>query len=388
MSEDPVLVLRPAPGVAEVRLNRPDKLNALTPEVFRSLADIGGLLASEADLRAVVLCGAGRAFCAGLDLSAFEGAGDSITGGALAARTHGLANLYQTAAWTWRTLPVPVIAAVSGVAYGGGLQIALGADIRIARADARLSVMEVNWGLVPDMAGVVLMQKLVREDVLRDLCFTGRVIAAEEAKDLGLVTALSDDPHAAAIEKAQEIARKSSCRRAGGKAAPQSRVGRAAQRAFCSRSRTNKRPCWEASNSGRLCGRGSTTGRRLTRRAEADKKGRMRMAEAYIVAATRTAGGRARARLRLASGRPCAAWCSTSWSSAPACRPGADRGRDHGLRHARSASRRQRRAQRGAGLEAAGERAGHQLVDRQCGSSQQALHFAAAGRDVAARWTW
>ena len=196
-------------AVAEVRLNRPDKLNALTPAVFRALADIGQTLAAEADLRAVVLCGAGRAFCAGLDLAAFGGSGDSVSTASLAARTHGIANLFQTAAWAWRTLPVPVVAALTGVAYGGGLQIALGADIRIARADTRLSIMEINWGLVPDMAGMVLMQKLVREDILRDLCLTGRVVSGAEAKEFGLVTALHEDPHAAAIEKAREIAGKS-----------------------------------------------------------------------------------------------------------------------------------------------------------------------------------
>ncbi len=209
MSEDPVLVVRPAPGVAEVRLNRPDKLNALTPAVFRALAEIGQRLAGEADLRAVVLCGAGRAFCAGLDLSAFGGGGESITAGGIAARTHGLANLYQSAGWAWRTLPVPVIAALTGVAYGGGLQIALGADIRVARADTRLSVMEITWGLVPDMAGMVLMQKLVREDVMRDLCLTGRVVAGDEAKSLGLVTELAEDPYSAALDKARAIAAKS-----------------------------------------------------------------------------------------------------------------------------------------------------------------------------------
>jgi enoyl-CoA hydratase/carnithine racemase len=209
MSDSPVLVTRISPGVAEVRLNRPDKLNALTPAVFRALADAAQGLAAEPDLRAVVLCGAGRAFCAGLDLSAFAAGGDSISSGALAARTHGLANLYQSAGWAWRTLPVPVIAALTGVAYGGGLQIALGADIRLARADARLSVMEINWGLVPDMAGMALMQKLVREDVLRDLCLTGRVVSGAEAQPLGLVTAIEDDPHATALERAREIAGRS-----------------------------------------------------------------------------------------------------------------------------------------------------------------------------------
>jgi enoyl-CoA hydratase/carnithine racemase len=209
MPDEPVVVSRPFPGVAEVRLNRPDKLNALTPAVFRALAAAGQSLAAEADLRAVVLCGAGRAFCAGLDLASFGGADDSITTGSLAARTHGAANLFQAAAWVWRTLPVPVIAALTGVAYGGGLQIALGADIRMARADTRLSVMEINWGLVPDMAGMVLMQKLVREDILRDLCLTGRVVSGVEAKEFGLVTALHEDPHTAAMEKAREVAAKS-----------------------------------------------------------------------------------------------------------------------------------------------------------------------------------
>ena len=127
----------------------------------------------------------------------------------LTKRTHGIANRPQQCAWLWRELPVPVIAAVHGVAFGGGFQIALGPDIRYATADARFSVMEIKWGLVPDLAGTQLMRHLAREDVVRELTYTGRIFNGVEAREMGFVTKVVDDPRAAALETAREIASKS-----------------------------------------------------------------------------------------------------------------------------------------------------------------------------------
>jgi len=214
-------------GVADVRLNRPDKMNALDDAMFRGLVEAGERLCDDKSVRAVVLSGEGRAFCAGLDMSSFgamadagsaqqrepEEAGASGDGArparGLFSRTSGPGNRGQQAAWVWQQVPVPVIAAVHGVAYGGGLQIALGADIRIVAPDARMSVMEIKWGLVPDMAGTQTLRHLVRLDVAKELAFTGRVLSGAEAAELGLATQLSDSPREAALEMAREIASKS-----------------------------------------------------------------------------------------------------------------------------------------------------------------------------------
>ncbi len=198
-----------ADGVADVRLNRPDKLNALDPEMFAGIEAALAELAAMPSLRAVVLSGEGRAFCAGLDMASMAsgGASAALGGGAdLTQRTHGPANIFQHVAWGWRALPVPVIAAVSGIAFGGGCQIMSGADIRIARPDARLSIMEMKWGLVPDMAGIALWRTLVRDDVLRELTYTAREFSGAEGQALGFVTRLADDPHAEAMALAQAIA--------------------------------------------------------------------------------------------------------------------------------------------------------------------------------------
>jgi enoyl-CoA hydratase/carnithine racemase len=200
-------------GVADVRLIRADKMNALDPAMFEGIIEAGAALTAMKGVRAVVLSGEGRAFCAGLDMASFaamkaQGDDKSVTRD-LPKRTHGIANRPQQCAWQWRTLPVPVIAAVHGVAFGGGFQIMLGADMRYATADARFSVMEIKWGLVPDLAGTQLMRHLVREDVARELTYTGRVFDGTEALQLGLVTRLVADPRAAALETAKEIAGKS-----------------------------------------------------------------------------------------------------------------------------------------------------------------------------------
>ncbi|MDA9403006.1 crotonase/enoyl-CoA hydratase family protein [Bradyrhizobium sp. CCBAU 45389] len=203
-------------GVADVRLVRADKMNALDQAMFEALVAATDRLSKDKSVRVVVLSGEGRAFCAGLDMGRFaamkEKGGNGIPGGEnrdLTKRTHGQANFPQQAVWGWRQLPVPVIAAVHGVAFGGGFQLSLGADMRFLSADARMSVMEIKWGLVPDMAGTPILASLVRDDILRDLTYTGRIFSAQEALTYGLATRICDDPRAAALEVAREIAGKS-----------------------------------------------------------------------------------------------------------------------------------------------------------------------------------
>ena len=203
-------------GVADVRLVRADKMNALDQAMFEALVAATDRLSKEKGVRVVVLSGDGRAFCAGLDMGRFaamkETGGNGIPGGEnrdLTKRTHGQANFPQQAVWGWRQLPVPVIAAVHGVAFGGGFQLSLGADMRFLSPDARMSVMEIKWGLVPDMAGTPILASLVRDDILRDLTYTGRIFSAQEAMTYGLATRICDDPRATALEVAREIAGKS-----------------------------------------------------------------------------------------------------------------------------------------------------------------------------------
>lgn len=203
-------------GVADVRLVRADKMNALDQAMFEALVGATERLSKEKGVRVVVLSGEGRAFCAGLDMGRFaamkESGGNGIPGGEnrdLTKRTHGQANFPQQAVWGWRQLPVPVIAAVHGVAFGGGFQLSLGADMRFLAPDARMSVMEIKWGLVPDMAGTPILASLVRDDILRDLTYTGRIFSAQEAMTYGLATRICDDPRAAALEVARDIAGKS-----------------------------------------------------------------------------------------------------------------------------------------------------------------------------------
>ena len=219
-------------GVADVRLNRPDKLNAIDPPMFAALAAAADRVAADPSIRAVVLSGEGRGFCAGLDFGSFQamagGGGDGAVddapsdadlgddaiallsmAGRLTDRLAGrITNLAQQAAYAWTELPVPVIAAVSGPALGGGLQIALGADIRIVAPDAKLSVLEIRWGLLPDMTGLQMLPRLVGIDVAKELSFTGRMVSGEEAVALGLATRTSADPRADALALATEIAGK------------------------------------------------------------------------------------------------------------------------------------------------------------------------------------
>lgn len=202
--------------VAHVRLNRPDKMNALDNAMFEGIVAAGEQLKQDPSVRAIVLSGEGRAFCAGLDMGNFasmakgpgEGGGGKPTegGGRLAQRTHGIANRAQYVSWVWREMPVPVIAALHGVAFGGGCQISVGADMRYAAPGTKICIMEMKWGLVPDMGATPYLQKLVGDDVARELTYTNRIILAEEARALGLVTRVCEDPVAEALQVAAEIA--------------------------------------------------------------------------------------------------------------------------------------------------------------------------------------
>lgn len=198
-------------GIADVRFNRPDKMNALDAAQWEAIAGAVDQLKAMAGLRVVVLSGEGRAFCAGLDLASMAGdrdPGTSSTGHSLADRSRGIANHAQYVAWGWRDLPVPVIAAVHGVAFGAGSQIMAAADIRIVHPDTRIAIMEMKWGLVPDVAGMALWRTQVADDVLREMIYTNREFSGAEAKALGFATHVSDDPLAHAMELARLIANK------------------------------------------------------------------------------------------------------------------------------------------------------------------------------------
>lgn len=208
MNEDRVQVsLRD--HVAEVALTRGDKHNALDGEMFESITEAAQRLSSDPGIRAVVIHGEGPSFCSGIDVGWLAGA---QTNG-FAERAHDRdgfgANIFQRVATAWIEVPVPVIAAIHGNCFGGGLQIALGADMRIASPDAKLSVREIHWGLVPDMGISATLPRLLPLDVAKELTFTGRVVSGEEADRAGLVTRLADDPLSAARDLAGEIAGRS-----------------------------------------------------------------------------------------------------------------------------------------------------------------------------------
>jgi enoyl-CoA hydratase/carnithine racemase len=214
-------------GVAHVRLTRADKRNALDGAMFLAIAAAGERLKIDSSVRAVVVSGDGPSFCAGLDFGSFQamgsggaggnGAGGNGAGGNasqngadIGAMAEGrITHLAQQIAWVWQEVPVPVIAALAGHALGGGMQLALGADIRIAHPDTKLSMREVHWGLIPDMTGTLMLSRLVRDDVMKDLVFTGRILPASEGAALGLVTRLSNDPVTDALAAAREIAGRS-----------------------------------------------------------------------------------------------------------------------------------------------------------------------------------
>lgn len=205
-----------ADGVAEVRLNRPDKMNALDGAMFRALLDTGASLADDSSVRAVVLSGEGDAFCAGLDFTGFM----AMAGTDASSADDGISwigqvpegsitHQAQQACWVWREMPAPVVAALHGAVLGGGLQLALAADLRVVAPTARLSVLESRWGLSPDMTVTQTLIELTGLDTAKELALTGRMVSGAEAADIGLATRVADDPHAVAVEMAQEIAARS-----------------------------------------------------------------------------------------------------------------------------------------------------------------------------------
>ena len=206
-------------GIADVKMVRADKRNALDGAMFAALAAAGERLKTEAGVRAVVLSGEGGSFCAGLDFGSFQamssGDGPKVSdqpsndGDPGAMQDGRITHLGQQVAWVWQEVPVPVIAAVHGHALGGGIQIALGADIRIVHPDTQLSVREVHWGLVPDMTGTLMLSQLVRADIAKELTFTARVFDGREAHAIGIATRLSETPYDDAMAMARDIAGRS-----------------------------------------------------------------------------------------------------------------------------------------------------------------------------------
>lgn len=201
-------------GIADVRFNRAEKRNALDGEQFAAIVEAGESLKTNKKVRVVVVSGEGASFCAGLDLGSMGAmaSGERQGGNTPAAsdmQEGRITHLGQQSAWVWQEVPVPVIAAVHGHALGGGCQIALGADMRFAHPDTKFSVRETYWGLVPDMAGTVLMQGLVRPDVLKDIVLSARIFDGREAHSMGLVTRLSETPREDAFAYAEEICKRS-----------------------------------------------------------------------------------------------------------------------------------------------------------------------------------
>jgi enoyl-CoA hydratase/carnithine racemase len=194
--------------VATVTLARAEKHNALDAEMFEAIIGTAERLRSVPAVRAVVLRGEGRSFCSGLDLMSMASTGQGVDGLTQPLKAE-VPNWYQRAAYDWIRMPVPVIAAIHGNCLGGGLQIALAADIRIATPDAELSVMEIKWGLIPDMSISRTLPRLVGIDVAKELAYTGRVFSGVEALELGVVTHVTDDPLATAHELAAEISQRS-----------------------------------------------------------------------------------------------------------------------------------------------------------------------------------
>ena len=202
------LTCRVEGGVAQVRLNRPDKLNALTLDTLEDLVATARDLDRDRTLRGVVIAGEGDSFCAGLDFATVLKNPPRVARSFVPNPWRGT-NLFQEACWAWRRVPVPVVAAVHGHCYGGGLQIALAADLRMTTADAQWSVLEAKWGLVPDMSGIQALSQQVRMDVAKRLTMTGEVVSGERAVDLGLASEVHADPVAAATAFIEQVATRS-----------------------------------------------------------------------------------------------------------------------------------------------------------------------------------
>ena len=195
-------------AIAQVRLNRPDCHNALSMEAFEALSATASEIQGNRSVRVVVMAGNGGNFCSGIDFNLFALAADakSLIDRLMAPVANSPANLAQSACYAWRQLGVPVIAALEGTAFGAGLQLALACDIRLGAPGAQLSVMEIRWGLIPDLSITQTLARLVRDDVARELTYSGRIVEAAAAREIGLLTRVVEDPLAAANQLAEEIA--------------------------------------------------------------------------------------------------------------------------------------------------------------------------------------
>lgn len=204
-------------GLATISLNRPEKHNSLSIPMLLELIDCANWIGSSAYIRAVILKGNGPSFCSGMDLKAIMSGGILRRMLAFLPLWKPTINRYQKVSLVWRSLSVPVIAVIQGNCFGAGLQLALGADIRFADPASQLSIMESNWGLVPDMGGTVLLRELISKDHAMELTLTGRVFNAEQARQFGLVTHIADDPLNAARQLCAEIEKQSPDAVAAGK---------------------------------------------------------------------------------------------------------------------------------------------------------------------------
>jgi enoyl-CoA hydratase/carnithine racemase len=196
--------------VADVRFNRPEKYNALSFDMIDAMVNAINRLDKEPGVRVVVISGEGKSFCAGLDVENFAAlqSGENKFPNLTDRYQNRISNIYQHIGYGWKELSVPVIAAIHGVALGGGFQIAMGADIRFSRPDAKFSLMEMRWGLIPDMSVTQTIRDVVSIDVAKELIFTGKVIQGEEAARLKLVTHVCEKPYEEAMALALEIASK------------------------------------------------------------------------------------------------------------------------------------------------------------------------------------
>ncbi|GGP87587.1 crotonase/enoyl-CoA hydratase family protein [Shewanella ulleungensis] len=191
-------------GIAHVCLNRPSKINALSYDMFIAIDKVIKQLASDKRVNAVILSGAEGNFCSGLDVKSVASSPSKAIK-LLFKWLPGNANLAQRVSIGWQRLPIPVIAVLEGCCYGGGTQIALGADIRIASAECKLSIMEAKWGLVPDMAGLVALRQIIPKDKALLLTYSADILTAQQALELGMITQISDKPHEAAVALAHKI---------------------------------------------------------------------------------------------------------------------------------------------------------------------------------------
>ena len=208
MSDTDRVVLEVRNQVAYVSLNRPDKHNGLDERMMRAIISAARTIRKDRSIRCAILKGNGPSFCAGLDFG-YVAKNPRMVPKFFAKLPWTKDNTFQRVAHIWRDLPIPVIAVVHGNCFGGGMQIILACDYRIAEPDATLSILEAKWGLIPDMSGMVTLSRLTRVDIAQELTMTGRFFSAEEGAEYGVISRLSDTPLAAAEELATTICEKS-----------------------------------------------------------------------------------------------------------------------------------------------------------------------------------